>query len=579
MSYPRPQFSRADWQSLNGSWNYSFSHELNATSVDWQGKIAVPFPPESQLSGVHDESFHPVIWYQRTFSIKDSWQGRRIHLHFGAVDYRARVWVNDQLVATHEGGHTPFHADITDALIKGEQTVTVRAEDDPFDLSQPRGKQDWQENPHRIWYPRTTGIWQAVWLEPVAETYISKLRMTPNLSDFSIHTEVQLSGNVEGLSLELEFRLGDEILAADTLKPSQLYTWQNQLSRSIKLAVNGFDDLLDYIWSPESPTLIDVTLKLKRDDDVLDEVTSYTALRSVGTKDGQFLLNGRPYFLRLALDQGYWDESLLAAPNDEALKKDVELAKAMGFNGVRKHQKIEDPRYLYWADKLGLLVWEEMPSPYTFTPEAINRVTKEWLEVIERDYNHPCIVTWVCFNESWGVMDLQTSALQRNFVAGLYHLTKALDGSRPVIGNDGWEHVETDLLSIHDYSHDAAVLEERYGTPEASMNTCEMTLEHGRAILLDDTVLTNQPVLLTEFGGIRFNPEVAEGWGYQEVKDEESLLEIYATMIRAISGRGLAGFCYTQFADTFQEQNGLLYSDRRPKLALDALSKATRGGR
>ncbi len=579
MHYPRPQCRRNDWQNLNGSWSYAFSNAKQANQVTWQGNIQVPYPPESQLSGVHDESFHPVVWYQRTFTLPESWQNKRILLHFGAVDYRAQVWVNGQLVVSHEGGHTPFQADISDVIVAGEQTVAVRAEDDPFDLSQPRGKQDWQENPHRIWYPRTTGIWQAVWLEPVAETHISKIRMTPNLNTFSIETDIELSGNTEGLSLELEFRLNDEILAADTLKPKQLQTWKNKLSRTVKLAVNGFDDLLDYIWSPESPTLIDLSLTLKRNGETIDEVSSYTALRSAGTKDGQFLLNGRPYFLRMALDQGYWDESLLAAPNDEALKKDVELAKAMGFNGVRKHQKIEDPRYLYWADKLGLLVWEEMPSPYAFSPESVNRVTREWLEVIERDYNHPCIVTWVCFNESWGVMDLQTSALQRNFVAGLYHLSKALDGSRPVIGNDGWEHVETDLLTIHDYSRDPDVLAERYGTPEASANTCEMTLEHGRAILLDDTVLTNQPVLLTEYGGIRFNPEAEEGWGYQEVKDEQSLLDIYAAMIRAISGRGLAGFCYTQFADTFQEQNGLLYSDRRPKLALEALSKATREGR
>ena len=209
------------------------------------------------------------------------------------------------------------------------------------------------------------------------------------------------------------------------------------------------------MWSPEHPNLIDVKLVLKQGDTVVDEVTSYTALRSVETQNGKVYLNHRPYFLRLALDQGYWKESLLAAPSDEALKKDVELAKAMGFNGVRKHQKIEDPRFLYWADNLGLLVWEEMPSAYHFTPESIERLTREWLEVIERDYNHPCIVTWVCFNESWGVPDLVHSAEQRNFVAALYHLTKSLDSSRLVVGNDGWEHVVTDLLTLHDYTRDA----------------------------------------------------------------------------------------------------------------------------
>lgn len=577
MAYPRPQFCRHDWQSLNGAWQYAFNSSLDVAAVRWQGDITVPYPPESALSGVHDEGFHPVIWYQRSFELAEAWQGKRVILHFGAVDYRARVWVNGHLVVTHEGGHTPFHADITEALSTGTQTVTVRAEDDPLDLTQPRGKQDWQEKPHRIWYPRTTGIWQSVWLEPVADTHIAGLRMTPQLGDLAIHTEVQFRGATEGLVLDLEFRLGDKLLAADTLQPKQLYTWKNKLARTVALSVSGFDDLLDYIWSPEHPTLIDVNLRLKRGDTVIDEVTSYTALRSVETRDGQFLLNGRPYFLRLALDQGYWDESLLAAPDDEALKKDVELAKAMGFNGVRKHQKIEDPRYLYWADKLGLLVWEEMPSPYEFSAEAVARVTREWLEVLDRDYNHPSIVTWVCFNESWGVPDLQHSSLQRNLVAGLYHLTKSLDASRPVVGNDGWEHVETDLFTIHDYSHAPEVLAERYGTAAATSATSQLTLEHGRALRLKETVGTDQPVLLSEFGGVRFNPEAEEGWGYQEADGEEALLAVYAAMIKAISGPGLAGFCYTQFADTYQEQNGLLYSDRRPKLALDALAQATRG--
>ena len=488
MVYPRPQCQRALWQSLDGAWQYTFDEAGTADGLEWQGSIEVPYPPESALSGVKDEGFHKVIWYQRSFSVPDDWQGKRLLLHFGAVDYRAQVWVNGQLVVTHEGGHTPFSADITDALVDGEQTVTVRAEDDPFDLSKPRGKQDWQREPHRIWYPRTTGIWQSVWLEPVPQTRVGTFCLTPDLSQFAVHAEVWLHGDVAGLSLDVRFEQGEEVLAADTWQLSQ-----TTISRTVNLAVSGFDDLRDYVWSPEHPNLIDVRFTLKRGDEVLDEVESYTALRSVEAREGRFFLNGRPYFLRLALDQGYWDESLLAAPSDEALKKDVELAKAMGFNGVRKHQKIEDPRYLYWADKLGLLVWEELPSAYVFTPDAVHRLTKEWLEVINRDYNHPCIVAWVCFNESWGVPDLVHSAAQRHLVAGLYHLTKSLDTSRLVVGNDGWEHVETDLLTIHDYSRDAETLEERYGTPEASWETAQEVLEHGKAILLEQSNVDDQP--------------------------------------------------------------------------------------
>ena len=564
---------RSQWENLNGRWQYAFNEAERVEGVTWEGDICVPYPPESSLSGVNDPSFHPVVWYRRSFSVPEAWRGKRVILHFGAVDYRAKVWVNGQFMTSHEGGHTPFSADVTDALGEGEHEVVVRAEDDPFDLEKPRGKQDWQLEPHVIWYPRTTGIWQSVWLEPVADTHIAELKLTPDLANFAVLSEVRVAGEGEGLTLELSFKRGDEVLAADRWDLTS-----HKVVRTVHLAVSGFDDLRRFIWSPESPNLIDVTLKLYRGDTLLDEVESYTGLRSVEARDGRFFLNGRPYFLRLALDQGYWDESLLAAPDDDALRRDVELAKAMGFNGVRKHQKVEDPRYLYWADKLGLLVWEELPSAYTFTPEATRRLTKEWLEVLRRDTNHPCIVAWVVFNESWGVPNLPKSSAQRHAVAALYHLTKALDPYRPVVGNDGWEHVESDLLTIHDYSREAATLRERYGTPEASAATSRKLLEHGRAIMLPGVNLDGQPVILSEFGGIRYNPD-AEGWGYQQAESPEGLLRTYAGMIAAISGPGLAGFCYTQFADTFQEQNGLLYSDRRPKVPLEALSKATREGR
>lgn len=571
--YPRPQFKRKDWLSLDGRWQFATSEVTNPAHVTWTDEIHVPYPPEASLSGIGNTEYHPVVWYQHTFTVPQDWQKRRIILNFGAADYRSRVWVNEQLVVTHEGGHIPFQADITDALHEGEQVITVRVEDDPHDMHKPRGKQDWLLEPHSIWYPRTSGIWQSVWLEPVHEQHIARVRFTPDLAKFAITTEVQLAGEING-SLKLEVKLGDGTLVSDTWLVTEKI-----LKRDLYLPDPGIDDARRrYLWSPEQPTLLEVRLSLEGEEGVLDEVQSYTALRSVEARDGKFHLNGRPYFLRMVLDQGYWDESLLAAPSADALKKDVELAKAMGFNGVRKHQKIEDPRYLYWADTLGLLVWEELPSAYSFSSETVSRLTREWLAVIERDYNHPCIVAWVAFNESWGVPDLPQSAVQRHAVAALYHLTKSLDPSRPVIGNDGWEHVVTDLLTIHDYSRDPDTLADRYSTPEASLQTSLQTLEHGRTTLIDRAEQRGQPIILSEFGGIRFHPD-ADGWGYQQVDNAEALLELYTAMIAAISGRGLAGFCYTQFSDTFQEQNGLLYSDRRPKMSLESLAKATRGGR
>lgn len=569
--YPRPQFARDRWQSLNGSWDYSFSDAARPEDVAWTGKIEVPFPPESSLAGVHDPGFHPVIWYRRTFTVPEDWRGSPLMLRFGAVDYFARIWLNGELVTWHEGGHTPFSVDISHALIAKEQTLIVRADDDPHDMSKPRGKQDWQPEPHGIWYPRTTGIWQSVWLEPVPATRIESVRFTPDVTAFEIGVEVDVVGSTDGTSLELVLSQDGAVLSSDA------WTADSATARGIRLARRSFDDLDRFLWSPEHPTLIDVDLVLKRGGAELDRVKSYTALRSAEARNGKFLLNGRPYFLRLALDQGYWDDSLLAAPSDEALRRDVELAKALGFNGVRKHQKIEDPRYLYWADRLGLLVWTEMPSAYDFTPRTVHRLTKEWLEVVERDYNHPCIVTWVCFNESWGVPDLPHDVRQRSFVESIYHLTKSIDATRPVVGNDGWEHVVTDLLTIHDYSRTPETLSRRYGTARASVATTGEMLEHGRAILLEHSAHTGQPVILSEFGGIRFHPG-EQGWGYQQVDDSDTFVELYQAMVTALSPEGLAGFCYTQFADTFQEQNGLLYSDRRPKAPLDALARATLGG-
>jgi beta-galactosidase/beta-glucuronidase len=542
--------------------------------VEWTMRIEVPYPPESKLSGIGDCSFHTVAWYRRSFDMPAEWRHRRVVLHFGAVDYRATVWVNDNLVACHEGGHTPFSADITPVLQAGSQVVVVRAEDDPADMAMPRGKQDWLLEPHHIWYPRTTGIWQTVWLEPVPETRIADLHMTPAFDRFAIDFEVGVQGQQEGLSLELSLRRDDEVLSADRYQLTG-----NRIVRSVVLDDPGiYRARNEYLWTPENPALLDVELALYRRDEELDRVRSYTALRDVAARDGAFQLNGKPYFLRLVLDQGYWPESHLAAPSDEALRRDVELAKAMGFNGVRKHQKAENPRYLYWADRLGLLVWSEMPSAYRHSPVAAARLVREWAEVVERDRNHPCVAVWVPLNESWGVPDIETSALQRHLAHTLYHLGKTLDGSRPVVGNDGWEQPVGDLLTIHDYHRDPEVLIERYGTRARVEESVRSSRPQNRRITLDGFAVAGAPAILSEFGGVRYAPG-GDGWGYDEADNSESLLDKYRALVEAASSAGLAGFCYTQFADTFQEQNGLLFEDRTPKAELSAIAGATRGRR
>ncbi|RYY75739.1 MAG: glycoside hydrolase family 2 [Gammaproteobacteria bacterium] len=566
--------------SLNGKWKFAFDDENKFEnfpgSIPWSTEILVPFPPESETSGVGDRGYHHACCYQREFEIAAN--GQRVLLHFGAVDYRARVWVNGHLVVEHTGGHTPFSADITFALGDANRhVVTVYAEDDPHDLAKPRGKQDWQLQPHSIWYPRTTGIWQTVWLEVVAKTYINKIRWTPNFDGFEIGCETMIAGDLNAnFTVEVKISHNGKLLADDHYK-----IIGHEAARKISLSDPGIDDSRnELLWSPERPTLLDAELILLRDGEVIDKVYSYTALRSAHINRDRFMLNGRPYFLRLVLDQGYWPDTMLTAPSDDALRKDVELTKAMGFNGVRKHQKIEDPRYLYWADKLGLLVWEEMPSAYRFTPTAIKRLVHEWEEVIDRDYSHPCIIVWVPFNESWGVPNLTSTQAHRNAVEALYHLTRTFDSTRPVIGNDGWEASATDLIGIHDYDSNPRSLAARYGAA-LQQELFDRRRPGGRILTLDGYPHRGQPIVLTEFGGIayakrRHSEEGQEMWGYSQASSDEDFYVRYQQLLEVVNDTPMfSGFCYTQFADTFQEANGLLFADRTPKLPLERIAAAT----
>ncbi|HWI14955.1 MAG TPA: glycoside hydrolase family 2 TIM barrel-domain containing protein, partial [Burkholderiales bacterium] len=483
-----------------------------------------------------------------------------------------------RFVAIHEGGHTPFSADITFALRdSGHQTVTVLVEDDPLDLAKPRGKQDWQLDPHGIWYPRTTGIWQTVWVERVPPTYIEHIRWTPHVENFSIEFEARVSGDpAPDLAVQVQLMHGNRLLARD-----EYGVVDGEANRRITLSDPGIDDYRnELLWSPERPTLIEAEVRLLQAGRVIDAFRSYTALRSVAILRDRFMLNGRPYYLRMVLDQGYWPDTLLAAPDDDALRRDVELAKAMGFNGVRKHQKIENPRYLYWADRLGLLVWEEMPSAYRFTRTAVRRMVREWQEVIDRDYSHPCVIVWVPFNESWGVPELTAVQQHRHAVEALYHLTRTVDATRPVIGNDGWEASATDIIGIHDYDMDPDHLYRRYGPEAQPKELFDRRRPGGRILTLDGYPHRGQPIMLTEFGGIAYDkirqPDVPVTWGYSVAHDDHDFAARFAALLHAVNSIPLfSGYCYTQFADTFQEANGLLTANRVPKIPLEEIVKAT----
>ena len=395
-------------------------------------------------------------------------------------------------------------------------------------------------------------------------TRIGRLAFTPNLARWEIGVEAWLDGDRRSpLRLGLKMQHRGRTLATDTYE-----IINGEVHRGIALSDPGIDDSRnELLWSPDAPTLLQVQLELWGErGELIDAAQSYLGLRSVAVQGDRFMLNGRPYLLRMVLDQGYWPDSGLTAPDDEALKRDVELAREMGFNGVRKHQKIEDPRYLYWADRLGLAVWEEMPSAYRFTPASVQRLSREWMAVIDRDYSHPSILSWVPINESWGVPNLPENPRERHYVQALYHLTKTLDPTRPVIGNDGWESVATDIIGIHDYDDRPDRIAKRYLAEDVLPRLFKRERPGGRLLVLEGHPHADVPVMLTEFGGVALAPPRAGAWGYSVCATAEDFARHYEHLLEVIRSLGLlAGFCYTQFTDTYQEANGLLYADRTPR--------------
>ncbi|MBP2472651.1 beta-galactosidase/beta-glucuronidase [Crossiella equi] len=578
--HPRPQLIRDhEWSDLSGPWGFAHDDTDTGLASGWHRsadpfdrQITVPYPPESKRSGVADRGFHPIVWYRREFTAAVPAPGRALLLHFGAVDYRASVWVNGQFVGAHEGGHTGFSLDVTGALdASGTQVVTVRAEDRPQDTAQPRGKQDWQAEPHVIWYHRTTGIWQPVWLEEVPALRVDSLHWTPELPHSRVRCELALNTwPATPHTVEVELRLGEEVLAVQSVRLTG-----RELSFDITVpALRNAQDQGRLLWSPEHPNLVDAVLRLRTAEGTdADQVSSYFGFATAGTADRRFLWNGRPYFLRFALAQNYWPESHLAASAAE-LRREVELAKSLGLNGIRVHQKIEDPRFLYWCDRLGLLVWEEMPSAFEFGTTTAQRVVAEWTEAIHRDRSHPCIAAWVPLNESWGVPDIATQPAQRDFAKALYHLTKSLDPTRPTISNDGWEIAGGDFWGVHDYQQDPAILASRYGSDGLRSGEFVENWPNLCRLVLPGEEYSGQPIILTEFGGANFVPaEGEEVFGYGRVASAEEYERLLEAQLRAVRSGPLAGFCFTQLTDTEQETNGLLDERREPKLPVETFRR------
>lgn len=570
--HPRPQFVRDSWINLNGQWEFEFDDDRVGGREKWHlgnrklsKTIQVPFAFQSKLSGIGDNTFHDVVWYRRELTIPDAFKNKRILLHFGAVDYEASVWVNGSLVATHEGGHTPFHADITDALQDGANSLVVKAVDFSEDVTLPRGKQYWLKDSASIFYTRTTGIWQTVWLEAVSsEAYLDKVRITPDIDE----KQVEFQFYIESLKPQTKHQVKVEITFKGELVSEDTYLLKGG-SGARKVRLNDFNDHgLGGWWSPNKPNLYDVKFTLLTDGQAVDEVTSYFGMRKVSIENGKLCLNNRPFFLKMVLDQGYFPDGNLTPPSDEAIKRDVELTKAMGFNGARKHQKLEDPRYLYWCDMLGLVVWSEAANAYEYSEKYVGRFTKEWQASMDRDYNHPSIIAWVPLNESWGVPNIQIDKRQQQHALTMYHLTKSIDPMRPVISNDGWELVSTDLFAIHDYEWREEVLQERYSSAEKAVHA----MPANRRLSVEGFPYAGQPILVTEFGGIAYKKSDWEGWGYSGADNDEDYEKKLRAVIRPLLNSGVVqGYCYTQLTDVEQEINGLLTYDREPKIPVEII--------
>ncbi|MCV4232796.1 beta galactosidase jelly roll domain-containing protein [Virgibacillus sp. LDC1] len=560
--YPRPQWVRPDWMNLNGSWQFEIDHGrsgkergFHEPGHDLSGTITVPFCPESKLSGVEYKDFMAAVWYKRDFTVPEEWKGS-ILLHFGAVDYETEVWLNGVSVGSHRGGYTPFSFDITPHVVPGKNVITVCAEDDVRSGRQPRGKQSGRFHSHGCDYTRTTGIWQTVWLEQVPEAYLSDMKLVGDPDNGCAHLELKINGNAAGHKLSASALYEGKAVGNASAVVS---------GPSVKLTLPLSEV---HLWEAGQGRLYDLELTLQGRDQVSDTVQSYFGLRTVMLDGMAFRINGKSVFQRLVLDQGFYPDGVYTAPSDEDLRKDIEISMGLGFNGARLHEKMFEPRFLYWADRLGYLVWGEHANwgLDITTAEGMSHFLPEWLEGMERDFNHPALTGWCPFNETWD----RDGAKQNNDVLRIvYEVTKKMDPTRPVIDTSGNFHVVTDIFDIHDYDQNPETFKQRY---EPMKNGGEVYNSFPNRQQYE-----GQPYFISEYGGIWWNPDQKDekSWGYGDrPTSEEAFLTRYAGLTNVLLDHPMMfGFCYTQLYDVEQEVNGLYTYDRRPKFNPDVIRR------
>ena len=565
--YPRPQFVRKEWQSLNGKWDFIFDDKNEGETKKYfkdfpkANKIFVPFTYETKLSGIEDESIHYIVWYNRKIKItKEQIKDKKVILNFEGSDYKTKVWINGNYIGKHIGGYSRFSFDIENYIIEGENDITVKVEDS-LSKEQPRGKQRYKKESWKCWYIQTTGIWKTVWIEWVSKQYLKSVKNTPEMNKLKLDIETNLSEQDienENYYIETEISFNGQI----TNKTKELIN-SNYQEIEINITQDGIEHTIQK-WSTKNPNLYDITYKLYCEDKVIDTVYSYFGIRDITIKENKIFLNEEELYLKLILDQGYWKDSHLTPPNEESILKDIESVLELGYNGIRKHQKVEDDRFLYWCDVKGVLVWGEMANCYDFNDISLQNFTDEWIRVVKQNYILPSIITWVPINESWGVPNITTSKKQQDFINSLYYLTKSLDDTRPVVSNDGWEHTISDIITIHDYKQDYKEIDNEFKDMFVLNNLKQYNGKH--RLFVDGYKYKGQPVIMSEYGGIAINSN--EGWGYgKQVKDEKELLDRFTKLTKSIKNIPyISGYCYTQLTDVQQEVNGLMDAERNYKI-------------
>ena len=581
--YPRPQFERAEWQNLNGEWSYT----LDPVKTGWErglkdskgfdGKIIVPFAPESKLSGVEHKEFIPCIWYQREIAIPAEWAGKDVVLNFGAVYYESEIYIDGKFVDRHFGGSDSFSVDITSFVKAGQKhSLVVNAKSDLRSRMQSAGKQSLRHGPFECMYTRTTGIWQTVWMEAVAPSGIQRVKISTDIDRSVVAMEFTMRRNAAGDMLTINVKDNGKVVATDCGPVAS----GSVVMLPIKKAK---------LWSPESPFLYDVEFELKNAaGEVIDRATSYFGMRKIHTDGNKIYLNNEPYYQRLVLDQGFYPDGVWTAPSDEALRRDIEMSKEAGFNGARLHQKVFEERFHYWADKLGYLTWGEAPSwgLDANDVEAARNFLMEWRNLVVRDMNHPSIVTWTPFNEEFWPDETQYP----RFIVDAYTITKQLDPSRPVNTVSGGQHIVTDIWTEHHYEQNPDKLREiiyNNGNMYVRRHSVQARLRgnvgFNRPVLNDPytfpTYKGDIPYILDEFGGIKCmeaNPAKDGAWGYgdaaQTKEDFYKRLEAQVRGLIEMSDK-MWGYCYTQLTDVMQEQNGIYYYDRGVKYDMERVRK------